>query len=141
MPDPAHNAAPTLQGIIVKGMERISSRAAIDALGCETKHVGSLMRSLGWHGPSKLRFPDADGKSVVKAGYSRARLPVANENHSETEDATDELPAELERVTRQGLRQLGKVLRHPFDPENWRFELLDRRPCSGRADGHLVCGD
>jgi len=49
---------------------RLSSRAVIDAIGCETKQVGSIMRSAGWSGPKTLRFPDGTGKSKLLQGYA-----------------------------------------------------------------------
>ena len=61
-----------------------------------------------------MRFTDATGKSVVASGYEREPgqsaavvAPVG--------DVSGDLPSKLEAVTRLALREVGKVLKAPFD--------------------------
>src|SRR6516165_10497946 len=70
-----------------------------------------------WSGPKSMRFTDATGKSVVASGYERKPgqsvavvAPVA--------DVSGDLPARLEAVTRLASREVGKVLKAPFDASN-----------------------
>lgn len=118
--DPATIAAPgsTLAGTIVKGRERITSRAAMAALGCEMKQTGTIMRSLGWQGPFKARVTDETGKSVVVQCYDRIPPLVPSMPLDVALSVADELPAKLERVTIKGLHNLEEVLDQRFDLNN-----------------------
>jgi hypothetical protein len=119
MADPAYTQAntPTLQGVVVKGRERISVQEVVRSIGCETKQVKSIMTSLGWQGPFKARMTDASGRSAVIACYDRPAQQTLQEEAELAKEVAD-LPEQLERVTRLGLRELSKVLRAPFDPMN-----------------------
>ena len=64
-----------------------------------------------------MRFTDATGKSVVASGYERKPgqsvavvAPVG--------DVSGDLPSKLEAATRLALREVGKVLKAPFDASN-----------------------
>ena len=64
-----------------------------------------------------MRFTDASGKSVVASGYERKpgqSVAVV----ARVADVSGDLPAKLEAVTRLALREVGKVLKAPFDASN-----------------------
>jgi hypothetical protein len=106
-----------LRGSIVRGIERIATKDVLEFLGLEQREAKLLAQALrlhGWSGPKSMRFTDATGKSVVASGYERKPgqsvavvAPVA--------DVSGDLPARLEAVTRLALREVGKVLKAPFD--------------------------
>ena len=72
------------------------------------------MRRLGWTGPRAMRIPAENGHAAGSSGYwrlqSRPPRPAVN-----VEGLSDDLPRELEEVTRLGLRKLARVLRAPLD--------------------------
>ena len=106
-----------ITGMIIRGTERIATKDVLAFLGLEereTKRLAQAMRLHGWSGPKSMRFTDATGKSVVASGYEREPgqsaavvAPVG--------DVSGDLPARLEAVTRLALREVGKVLKAPFD--------------------------
>jgi len=106
-----------ITGTLVRGIERIATKDVLTFLGLEqreTKRLAQAMRLHGWSGPKSMRFTDASGKSVVASGYERKPgqsvavvAPVA--------DVSGDLPSKLEAVTRLALREVGKVLKAPFD--------------------------
>ena len=106
-----------ITGTVVRGIERIATKDVLAFLGLEqreTKRLAQAMRLHGWSGPKSMRFTDASGKSVVASGYERKPgqsvavvAPVA--------DVSGDLPSKLEAVTRLALREVGKVLKAPFD--------------------------
>src|SRR5215813_211394 len=106
-----------ITGTIIRGVERIATKDVLAFLGLEqreTKRLAQAMRLHGWSGPKSMRFTDASGKSVVASGYERKPgqsvavvAPVA--------DVSGDLPSKLEAVTRLALREVGKVLKAPFD--------------------------
>jgi hypothetical protein len=99
------------------GIERISTREILQVLGCserETKRIAEHMRSSGWSGPKPIRIMGTKGKSVVGSGYERevGKVPTVVD---QSQPVRGDLPSKLEAVTRLGLRELGKVLKAPFD--------------------------
>src|SRR5215470_14622328 len=116
-PDQWHSALSSITGTVARGIERIATQDVLAFLGLdqrETKRLAQAMRSHGWSGPKSMRFTDASGKSVVASGYEREPgqsaavvAPVG--------DVSGDLPARLEAVTRLALREVGKVLKAPFD--------------------------
>src|SRR5215469_11743218 len=106
-----------ITGTLVRGTERIATKDVLAFLGIEqreTKQLAQAMRLHGWSGPKSMRFTDATGKSVVASGYERKPeqsvavvAPVG--------DVSGDLPSKLEAVTRLALREVGKVLKTPFD--------------------------
>src|SRR5215831_20654524 len=106
-----------ITGTRVRGSERIATKDVLAFLGLdqrETKRLAQAMRLHGWSGPKSMRFTDATGKSVVASGYERKPgqsvsvvAPVG--------DVSGDLPLKLEAVTRLALREIGKVLKAPFD--------------------------
>src|SRR5215831_10837915 len=119
MLDPEHwnSALSSITGTLVRGTERIATKDVLAFLGLdqrETKRLAQAMRAQGWLGPKSMRFTDATGKSVVASGYERKPgqsvavvAPVG--------DVSGDLPSKLEAVTRLALREVGKVLKAPFD--------------------------
>jgi len=111
-----------ITGTVVRGVERIATKDVLAILGLEqgeTKRLALAMRAHGWSGPKSMRFTDATGKSVVASGYERKPgqsvavvAPVG--------DVSGDLPSKLEAVTRLALREVGKVLKTPFDALGWR---------------------
>src|SRR5215469_6547391 len=111
-----------ITGTLVRGTERIATKDVLAFLGIEqreTKQLAQAMRAHGWSGPKSMRFTDATGKSVVASGYERKPgqsvavvAPVG--------DVSGDLPSKLEAVTRLALREVGKVLKTPFDALGWR---------------------
>jgi len=109
-----------ITGTRVRGVERIATKDVLAFLGLpdsETKRLAQAMRAHGWSGPKSLRFTDASGRSVVGQGYERKPgqsvavvAPVG--------DVSGDLPSKLEAVTRLALREVGKVLKAPFDASN-----------------------
>jgi len=112
-----HSALSSITGTLVRGTERIATKEVLAFLGLEqreTKRLAQAMRLHGWLGPKSMRFTDATGKSVVGSGYERKpgqSVAVV----APVEDASGDLPARLEAVTRLALREVGKVLKAPFD--------------------------
>src|SRR6516162_2790792 len=119
MLEPEHwnSALSSITGTVVRGVERIATKDVLEFLGIEqreTKRLAQAMRLHGWSGPKSMRFTDATGKSVVASGYERKpgqSVAVV----APVEDASGDLPARLEAVTRLALREVGKVLKAPFD--------------------------
>src|SRR5262249_55777914 len=119
MLDPEHwnSALSNITGTLVRGTERIATKDVLAFLGLkgsETKRLAQAMRAHGWSGPKSMRFTDATGKSVVASGYERKPgqsvsvvAPVG--------DVSGDLPLKLEAVTRLALREVGRVLKAPFD--------------------------
>ena len=122
MLEPEHwnSALSSITGTVVRGIERIATKDVLEFLGLEqreTKRVAQAMRLHGWSGPKSMRFTDATGKSVVASGYERKPgqsvavvAPVG--------DVSGDLPSKLEAATRLALREVGKVLKAPFDASN-----------------------
>jgi hypothetical protein len=119
MLEPEHwnSALSSITGTVARGVERIATKDVLAFLGIEqreTKRLAMAMRLHGWSGPKSMRFTDATGKSVVASGYERkpgqSVAVVAS-----VEDSSGDLPARLEAVTRLALREVGKVLKAPFD--------------------------
>ena len=122
MLEPEHwnSALSSITGTVVRGIERIATKDVLEFLGIEqreTKRVAQAMRLHGWSGPKSMRFTDATGKSVVASGYERKPgqsvavvAPVG--------DVSGDLPSKLEAATRLALREVGKVLKAPFDASN-----------------------
>jgi len=122
MLEPEHwnSALSSITGTVVRGIERIATKDVWEFLGLEqreTKRVAQAMRLHGWSGPKSMRFTDATGKSVVASGYERKPgqsvavvAPVG--------DVSGDLPSKLEAATRLALREVGKVLKAPFDASN-----------------------
>src|SRR5215470_716953 len=116
-PEQWNSALSSITGTVVRGVERIATKDVLAFLGLEereTKRLAQAMRLHGWSGPKSMRFTDATGKSVVASGYERKPgqsvavvAPVG--------DVSGDLPARLEAVTRLALREVGKVLKAPFD--------------------------
>jgi hypothetical protein len=112
-----NSALSSITGTVVRGVERIATKDVLAILGLEqreTKRLAQAMRLHGWSGPKSMRFTDATGKSVVASGYERKPgqsvavvAPVA--------DVSGDLPSKLEAVTRLALREVGKVLKAPFN--------------------------
>src|SRR5262245_5463236 len=106
-----------ITGTTIRGVERIATKDVLAFLGLEqreTKRLAQAMRLHGWSGPKSMRFTDASGKSVVASGYERKPgqsvavvAPVG--------DVSGDLPSKLEAVTRLALREVGRVLKAPFD--------------------------
>jgi hypothetical protein len=99
------------------GIERISTREILQVLGCserETKLIAKRMRSSGWSGPKPIRIMGTNGKSVVVSGYERevGKVPTVVD---QSQPVRGDLPSKLEAVTRLALREVGKVLKAPFD--------------------------
>jgi len=99
------------------GIERISTREILQVLGCserETKLIAKRMRSSGWSGPKPIRIMGTNGKSVVVSGYERevGKGPTVVD---QSQPVRGDLPSKLEAVTRLALREVGKVLKAPFD--------------------------
>src|SRR5262245_19097556 len=119
MLDPEHwnSAHSSITGTLVRGTERVGTKDVLAFLrlpDSETKRLAQAMRLHGWSGPKSMRFTDATGKSVVASGYERKPgqsvavvAPVG--------DVSGDLPSKLEAVTRLALREVGKVLKAPFD--------------------------
>ena len=119
MIEPEHwnSALSSITGTVARGIERIATQDVLAFLGLdqrETKRVAQAMRLHGWSGPKSMRFTDATGKSVVASGYERKPgqsvavvAPVG--------DVSGDLPSKLEAVTRLALREVGKVLKAPFN--------------------------
>src|SRR5215813_14792728 len=119
MLDPEHwnSALSSITGTLVRGTERVATKDVLAFLGLpdsKTKRLAQAMRAHGWSGPKSMRFTDASGKSVVASGYERKPgqsaavvAPVG--------DVSGDLPSKLEAVTRLALREVGKVLKAPFD--------------------------
>jgi len=77
-----------------------------------------VMRRLGWTGPRAMRIPAENGHAAGSSGYWRlpSRLPQPDANvEGDVEGPRDDLPRELEEVTRLGLKKLARVLRVPLD--------------------------
>src|SRR5215470_6491183 len=116
-PEQWNSALSSITGTVVRGVERIATKDVLAFLGLEereTKRLAQAMRLHGWSGPKSMRFTDATGKSVVASGYERKPgqsvavvAPVG--------DVSGDLPSKLEAVTRLALREVGKVLKAPFD--------------------------
>jgi hypothetical protein len=99
------------------GIERISTREILQVLGCserETKPIAKAMRAAGWQGPKPIRIMGTNGKSVVVSGYERevGKVPTVVD---QSQPVRGDLPSKLEAVTRLALREVGKVLKAPFD--------------------------
>jgi hypothetical protein len=99
------------------GIERISTREILQVLGCserETKPLAKAMRAAGWQGPKPIRIMGTNGKSVVVSGYERevGKVPTVVD---QSQPVRGDLPSKLEAVTRLALREVGKVLKAPFD--------------------------
>jgi hypothetical protein len=107
-----------ITGTVIRGgIERISTREILQVLGCserETKLIAKRMRSSGWSGPKPIRIMGTNGKSVVASGYER-KLGKAPTVVGQSEPVRGDLPSKLEAVTRLALREVGKVLKAPFD--------------------------
>jgi hypothetical protein len=119
-----------ITGTVYRGTERISSNALLNLLEVGpdpvlrqrvAKRIVSHMRRLQWSGPRGMRIPGTTG---TVQGYWRrpgqiprphtAGAPVAGEFCDDV-GQSDDLPAALEQVTRQGLKKLSQVLRAPLD--------------------------
>ena len=121
-PDQWNSALSSVTGTLVRGTERVATKDVLAFLGLEeheTKRLAQAMRLHGWSGPKSMRFTDAAGRSVVASGYERKPgqsvavvAPVG--------DVSGDLPSKLEAVTRLALREVGKVLKTPFDALGWR---------------------
>jgi hypothetical protein len=107
-----------ITGTVIRGgIERISTREILQVLGCserETKLIAKRMRSSGWSGPKPIRIMGTNGKSIVASGYER-ELGKAPTVVDQSEPVRGDLPSKLEAVTRLALREVGKVLKAPFD--------------------------
>jgi hypothetical protein len=128
-PEQWDSALSNITGALVRGTERISSNAVLNLLDVGpdpvlrqrmAKRVASHMRRLQWSGPRGMRIPGTTG---TVQGYWRrpgqlprppAGMPVAGEFCDDV-GQSDDLPAALEQVTRQGLKKLSQVLRAPLD--------------------------
>jgi len=106
-----------ITGTVVRGTERIATKDVLAFLGLpdsETKRLAQAMRAQGWSGPRSMRFTDATGRSVVASGYER-KPGQSDAVVAPVGDVSGDLPAKLEAVTRLALREVGKVLKAPFD--------------------------
>ena len=107
-----------ITGTVYRGsIERISTREILQVLGCserETKLIAKALRSAGWQGPKPIRIMGTNGKSVVVSGYERevGKVPTVVD---QSQPVRGDLPSKLEAVTRLALREVGKVLKAPFD--------------------------
>jgi len=129
--DQWNSALSSITGTLVRGTERVSTAHCLDLLEVGpdpvlrqrvAKRLVSHMRGLLWSGPRGMRTP---GTSGTVQGYWRrpgqlprphtAGMPVAGEFCDDV-GLSDELPAALEQVTRQGLKKLSQILRVPLDP-------------------------
>jgi hypothetical protein len=116
-PDKWDEVLGRLVGTVYRGTERISTREILPVLGCserETKLIAKRMRSSGWSGPKPIRIMGTNGKSVVVSGYERevGKVPTVVD---QSQPIRGDLPSKLETVTRLALREVGKVLKAPFD--------------------------
>jgi len=122
-PDQWDSVLGSVKGTIVHGTERVSSNRLLDLLKVGPdpvtrqrigKRLVVRMRRLGWTGPRAMRIPAENGHAAGSSGYwrlqSRPPRPAVN-----VEGLSDDLPRELEEVTRLGLRKLARVLRAPLD--------------------------
>jgi len=122
-PDQWDSVLGSVKGTIVRGTERVSSNRLLDLLKVGPdpvtrqrigKRLVVRMRRLGWTGPRAMRIPAENGHAAGSSGYwrlqSRPPRPAVN-----VEGLSDDLPRELEEVTRLGLRKLARVLRAPLD--------------------------
>src|SRR5262249_52890006 len=110
-----------------RGIERISSNALLSALDVGpdqivrqriAKRLRPVMRRLGWVGPIGMRIPAENGHAAGSSGYWRrpSRPPKPDASvEGDVEGLSDDLPVQLEQVTRQGLRKLSRILRMPSD--------------------------
>jgi hypothetical protein len=119
-------------GTVYRGIERISSNRLLDLLGVDAdpvtrqrvaKRLRGPMRRLGWTGPRAMRIPAESGHAAGSSGYwrlpSRPPQPAVNvegDVEADVEGLSDDLPHQLEEVTRLGLKKLEKILRAPLDP-------------------------
>jgi hypothetical protein len=120
----------SVTGTVYRGTERISSNALLNLLEVGPdpiirqkvgKRLVSHMRRLLWSGPRGMRIPGTTG---TVQGYWRrpgqlprphtAGMPVAGEFCDDI-GLSEDLPAALEQVTRQGLKKLSQILRVPLD--------------------------
>jgi hypothetical protein len=106
-----------ITGTIIRGVERVATREILQVLGCserETKPIAKAMRAHGWQGPKPIRIMGTNGKSVVVSGYERevGKAPTVVD---QSEPVRGDLPSKLEAVTRLALREVGKVLKAPFN--------------------------
>ena len=126
-PDQWDSVLGSVKGTIVRGTERVSSNRLLDLLKVGPdpvtrqrigKRLVVRMRRLGWTGPRAMRIPAENGHAAGSSGYwrlqSRPPRPAVNVE-GDVEGLSDDLPRELEEVTRLGLRKLARVLRAPLD--------------------------
>jgi hypothetical protein len=132
-PDQWDSVLSRLTGSVHRGIEKIRTATVLDALGLSTlkrglqqqeaKRLIPHMRSLGWQGPKALRFTD----STTANGYWRlsnrlpstvSQPPLALDDTALDGADADDLPRQLENVTRLGLKELRRILRLPLDETN-----------------------
>src|SRR5215831_10976842 len=116
-PEQWNSALSSITGTLVRGTERVATREILQVLGCserETKPIAKAMRAHGWQGPKPIRIMGTNGKSVVVSGYERevGNVPTVVD---QSQPVRGDLPSKLEAVTRLALREVGKVLKAPFD--------------------------
>ena len=151
MLEPEHwnSALSSISGTLVRGTERVATAQCLDLLGVGpdpvtrqrmAKRLPSRMRALGWHGPRALRI---SGPSPVQ-GYWRVpyALPASGAAPTDyvggpVEVLSDDLPAELERVTRLGLGTIAKILRAPFDPSDGNLTRSQVTAALGAVNAQL----
>jgi len=121
------NVLANIQGTVVRGTERVSSNRLMDLLDVGPdpairqkvgKRLVGAMRRARWSGPRPMRIPGENGHTAGCSGYwrsrSRSRQPAVPVE-GDVEGLSDDLPVQLEQITRQGLRKLSRILRMPSD--------------------------
>jgi hypothetical protein len=132
-PDRWNEVLGRLTGSVHRRVEKIRTATVLDALGLatlsrglqqqEAKRIAPIMKRHGWVGPKTIRFD----RETTANGYwrlSNALPSIASQPTLALDDTAldgadaDDLPRQLENVTRLGLKELRRILRLPLDETN-----------------------